>query len=122
MPILADGGDLGDEAVASSGDVLDQMGRLRGIAKRFPQHRNVVGEIGLLDEGFRPDAAEQFVLADQASAPFHQGEKHVEGLGRQRDRLSGAVKRTFSGVQYEAGEVVDPVGHSVTQQSLEFTA
>ena len=56
------------KAVSSPGHGHDVAMVLRGFAQRLAQHKDVPAEIGLLDEGVRPNRFHQVVFGDDLLA------------------------------------------------------
>ena len=85
-----DGGEAGDgdgEAVAAAGNGFDQAAAGAVAGKGFAEKEDVLGEVALLDEGFGPEVAEEFVLGDDAIGVVDEEEEEVEGLAIEREGL-----------------------------------
>jgi hypothetical protein len=65
-------GDVGDETVASPGNIDDEPIAVASVAQRATQCRNIDREIGRLDKNIGPNASHQFLLADQLAWAFKQ--------------------------------------------------
>jgi hypothetical protein len=57
------------------------------FAEHSPKHRDVLGQVPLLDEDVGPDRLHQFVLADYPPGVFNQHQQSVEDLWRERHDL-----------------------------------
>ena len=79
-------GHRGNETIAGSSHRLDVSRRTAGITERLAQRRHMDGENALLDEGLRPDAVEEFLLADEPTGSPDERDEQVERLRRKSDR------------------------------------
>jgi hypothetical protein len=70
--------DLRDEAVATPGDVDDELVPALPITQRATQGRHVNREICGLGKGIRPNLSHQVLLADQLAAAFKQSNQDLQ--------------------------------------------
>ena len=64
------------------------------------------GENALLDEGFGPDAVEEFLLADEPTGSPDERREQVECLRRKSNVLAVMRQTTLPNLQGEPAEVV----------------
>ena len=78
---------ISGKSIAVLGHGLDPLRRRRPVAERLAQRGDLEGEIGLLDEGVRPERCHQLLFGDRPTrTPYHQ-EQQLEGLRRKCDGL-----------------------------------
>ena len=78
---------VGDEAVASPGNIDDESIPVSSVAQRATQCGHMDGEIGRLDEDIGPNASHQFLLADQLTGAFKQSNQDFQSATSERHRL-----------------------------------
>ncbi len=79
---------------------------VRPLPQRFAQRGDVLRQIGLGDEGVRPDRLDQIVFLHHLPAPLQQDQEDREGLWRERDLLVAAQQAAADRVHPEATELV----------------
>jgi hypothetical protein len=77
---FGDNAHLGDETVTSArnGDNIAMIASR--FTKSFPQHEDVLGQIGFLDKGVRPHALHQVILQNHLFAVAYEHKQGLEGL------------------------------------------
>jgi hypothetical protein len=73
-------------------------------ADRAAQRRPLGWQIVLLDDLVRPDAVEEFLLADQRSFGLEQDQQQIEGACPQRDRHAVGEQLSSAQQDTEAAE------------------
>ena len=68
-------------------------------------HENLLAQIRFLDEGLRPQRAEQLILRHDARPMPDQQRQQVERLGGQRLRNAVAEQGALGGIQQERTEL-----------------
>ena len=78
---------ISGKSIAVLGHGFDPLRHRRPVAERLAQRGDLEGEIGLLDEGVRPERCHQLLFGDRPTrTPYHQ-EQQLEGLRRKCDGL-----------------------------------
>ena len=99
-----------DETIAVSRHRFDVRGRASLVAERLSQRQHVDRQNAFLDEDFRPDACEQFVLRDQTSGlPGEQGQNVVRFRGEMNDGTA-LRKPALGDIERELAEMEDLTG------------
>ena len=73
--------------------------------QRPSDHENLLAQIRFLDEGLRPQRAEQLILRQDARPMPDQQRQQVERLGGHRLRNAAAEQRALRGIQQERTEL-----------------
>jgi hypothetical protein len=97
--------DCGREPVTALGNRFDQVPVVGCVAQRLADGEDVVGQVGFLDRGVRPDRLYQLFLGQQAAGIGRQNQKQVEGLGRERDRLAVPQQQPLTRVERDVTEL-----------------
>ncbi len=77
------------------------------LAKRLSQHENGLGEVGFLDDGLGPHAAEKLVLAHDASCVLNERQQRLEGVGRKRHHVLVVKEQARGDVQGKRPEQIN---------------
>jgi hypothetical protein len=101
--------DLGDEAVPPARDGHDVPVVVGPLSQRLAEGGDVLGEVGLGDEGVRPDPPDQLLLLHHLAPILQQDEQDRERLGSEGYRLPAFEKAPPDGIDTEAVELVDPL-------------
>lgn len=75
------------------------------------QADNGVGQVGIGDEGGRPDGLHQLVFGDESPGARDQAEECVEGFWAEGNRSLLALQQPLAGMQLEFAEAPGRLGH-----------
>jgi hypothetical protein len=78
------------ESVPLGGHRLDQRPVVSPVVQNLPQGGNLKREVGLLDDGVRPESGHEGGLVDQPALVLDEVDQQVERLRRERHRLPAA--------------------------------
>src|SRR5215203_250010 len=84
-----------DKAIPTSRYCLNKLRPAGTLAERFPQERNVLGEIAFLDKRVWPNAFHQVVFGDKLPAVFNQRHQNFENFRRKWNELTFAQQDAF---------------------------
>src|SRR5580704_11234396 len=86
-----------DDITAFAGNLLQSL----------PEYKDRLCQVGLLNEGVRPDALHQVFLENHLLAVSDQGQQGIEGLRLQRNWLVVAQKQTLTEIDPKRTELVE---------------
>jgi len=86
------------EAVTTPRHSLDEPLSIPILAQRLPQHRDIVRQVDLFNNGVRPYNFEQFIFFQQMTVMFDQDVKQIKGFWLKRDGLSVAQQHPLGDV------------------------
>jgi hypothetical protein len=104
-PDAAEFPNLRNETIATRGDGFDVSWAVLPVLQRFPQYRDMLGEIRFFDEGIRPDLSQQFIFFEQVSTILNQDNQGVERLRRQAYWDLIAKQESLGGIQAKRAEL-----------------
>nr|WP_273229390.1 hypothetical protein [Pseudomonas kuykendallii] len=96
--------DVGDEAVAALAHVGDVVARFRAGSQRAAQRGDVHAKVDFLDEGARPDAGDDRLLADDLAGAFHQHQENVQRTPADAQRAIAVEQQAPLRIEHEAAE------------------
>ncbi len=73
-------GDGHSKAIAAPRNGLDDLRSGAVAGERLAEQEDVLGQVALFDERFRPERTQQLIFSDHSSGMIHQVKKQVEGL------------------------------------------
>jgi hypothetical protein len=82
--------DVRHESVPLGGHRLDQRLTVAAVSQGLPQRRDLKSEVGLLDDGVRPERGHEGGLLDQPALVLDEVDQQVERLRGERHRLPAA--------------------------------
>ena len=80
------------------------------MADNLAQADDGVGEIGIGDEGARPDGLHQLLFGDEASGARDEAEEGVEAAGREGNRGGAAEEEALAGIEKKAAKAPGGLG------------
>src|SRR6185295_13954731 len=90
-----------DEIVAPTDNGGDVTMAALTVAERSAQGTDLDLQVGLFDEGLRPDARDQFVLADHLAGALDQKGQNVEGAAAEPHRPIALKQKPLVGKEQE---------------------
>ena len=72
-------------------------------------------QVGLFDEGVRPEALHQLLFFNQSTAVLDQYQQRVKGFWRQRHHRTVTQQKTFRHIQAKWTEFIEAFGIAVIQ-------
>ena len=98
-------GDLRREAIPVLRHRFDPLDR--AVAKSLSQGRDLIREVGFLDEGVGPEGRHQLLFRERPAGVLNQQHEQVERLGRERHAVARTRQYALTGVQAARPELVD---------------
>src|SRR5262249_30225418 len=98
--------DIGREPVAISPDRFYILLGAVAIAQAFPQERDVLVQIVLLDESIRPNHGDQVVFLNDTAIVLDENDKDVKSLGRECNRTFVTQELPLGWKEPEVAELV----------------
>src|SRR5262245_30316924 len=97
--------DNADKPIAPLGRRLNKL--MPVLAKRLPQDRDVVGEVGFLNDRVGPYQLHQLIFFQQTPVTLDQHKQEIEDFGLKRDDLAVAHQQALGGVQPVGAELIN---------------
>lgn len=110
LAILRDCAHLLCEAISATGKCNDVTPIVGSVSECFSQNEDVLAEVGLLDEGIRPDGLHQLLLGDDFSAAPQKYQQRFKCPGRDGYGLALAQQKLLVRIDAKGPEFVKDSG------------